>query len=286
MNKKIISMAVAAALVAPMAAQADVTVSGRAAVEMTSNATLGMADHGMNRIEFTGTEGDWKAKIAFDMRQLNNATQWGGQRDAWISTKVGGGDLVMGRASTVVANLEGDKFIATFLQLRGAAVDASSFGSGSFNNEVIQYKTKMGGASVGVEYVLSADSAAPYTVNNGHYAVGVKGKAGSVGYYFGMNNGAGAASNMKVGASMEMGGMNVRLGMDQYADSKMNLGVDMKMGGGTLDVTFADKGSDTAATYTRIAYMTKAAGANLHAGYVINGTDGADTFGVGVTVKF
>jgi len=286
MNKKIISMAVAAALVAPMAAQAEVKVSGRVALELTSsNNVMDFVDHGMNRLEFVGTQGDWTAKLGLDMRQLgNNAAQWTGQRDAWVAVKMGGGSLTMGRASTVVANLEGDKFIGTFLQMRGAAVDAGQFGSGSFNNEVIQYKTKVGGANLGVEYVLSADADA--SVNTGHYAVALKGKAGSLGYYVGMNNGAGAANNMKVGASMEMGGMNVRLGMDNYAASKLNLGVDMKMAGGTLDITFADKGNNAASSYTRIAYMTKAAGADLHAGYAMNGTDGADTFGVGVTVKF
>ncbi|MDH5184031.1 MAG: porin [Gammaproteobacteria bacterium] len=320
MNKKIISMAVAAALVAPMAAQAaDVTVNGNIAGEIVSNdAGLYMQDNGQSKLVFNvkDAESGWYARYGMDIRlgRLQgeiagiagaldgDATAKGAKfatdRAAYVGVKMGAGSLQFGRATTVGANIEGDKFSGTFLEMRNNATAGGAYNSASFLNQVIQYRTKMGGTKLGVEYIASDVTSAGANPEVGHYAVSLKGKAGSIGYYLGMNNGNTSTGNdyMKVGASMAMGGMNLRLGMDDSPEntakktggSKMHLGLDMKMGGGLLDVTFADAGNDNTTSYTRIAYKMKPSkSVTINTGYAINGNSGAgDTFGVGVIVGF
>jgi len=301
MNKKVIAMAVTAALAAPLAAQAsDLKISGRVGADLTSNtAGTAFSDSGQSRIQFDATdESGWFARYAMDVRlgrlqqEIGDPTKFRTDRDQYVGVKVGGGSLAFGRITNVGANLEKDAFIATFLQLRGGAVDGTAYGSASFMNNDIQYKMKAGDLNVGLDYILP-DSA----TDQGHYGLALSGKAGSLGYYVGMNNGNAATANTggvtKAGIRMPLGGMDLSVGYDAVDDaaktSKIHLGVGMKMGGGLLDVTFADKGADNTNTYYRVAFMKKASdSASWHVGVVQNGSAGSNdqAVGAGVVVKF
>lgn len=293
MNKKVIAMAVTAALAAPLAAQAsDLTVSGRVGGDLTNSTSgNGFSDSGQSRVQFDAKDASgWYARIAFDMRQDHYAER----RDSFIGTSVGGGKLQFGRMANTGANLEKDAFIATFLQLRGGAVDTGKYGSGSFIDANINYTTNLGGAKLGVDYIL--DDVVAHGADTGHYGLALSGKAGSMYYYLGMNNGDGSAATTggvtKAGIKMPLGGMNLAVGYDSVDDAaktaKMHLGVDMKMGGGMLDVTFADKGKDNTNSFYRIAFMKKASDSvEWHAGLSQNGFASNDqAIGAGVTVKF
>jgi hypothetical protein len=292
MNKKVIAMAIAATMAAPMAAQAgDTKVSGRVAGAIVSMDTgaggvIGMADYGQGRLVFDYTdESGFFARYGVDIRL--GRTGLGEDRDQYVGMKLGGGKLMLGRVGGVTKNLEKDPFIATFLELRNGAVKGGAYGSASFINQNIQYKAKMGGMNVGVEYILS-DAATG--ADNGHYGVAISSE-GDMRWYVGMNNGNGSGaanqSYTKAGIKMAMGGMDVVVGYDtDGVDDRIHAGVRMDMAGGMLDVTFADKGATVADSYTRIAFQKKASKmASWHAGYVINSGTG-DGFGVGVIVKF
>jgi hypothetical protein len=307
MNKKVIAMAVAAALSAPLAAQAaDLKISGRVAADLINNtAGTAFADFGQSRLQFDATDDSgWYARYAQDIRlgrlqsEIGSVGKFRTDREQMVGVKVGGGKLQFGRMGGIIKNIEKDAFIATFLELRNAAVAGGAYGSASFINNNIQYKMKAGGANIGVEYILP-DVAT--VTDTGHYGLAIKGKAGSIGYYLGMNNGdagtSGATGGVtKAGASMAMGGMDLKLGYDAIDDSsddtnRIHLGVVMKMGGGKLDVTFADKGAVAGAAFYRVAYMSKVSDSvSWHAGVTSNGSGASandeQNVGAGVIVKF
>lgn len=295
MNKKVIAMAVAAALAAPLAAQAsDLKISGRVAADLI-NTSAGTAfnDFGQGRLQFDASdESGWYARYGQDIRLGRNPVTLAEDREQMVGVKVGGGSLAFGRMGGVVKNIEKDAFIATFLELRNAAVAGGQYGSASFENNLIQYKMKAGAMNVGLEYILP-DAA----TDQGHYGLALTGKAGSMSYYLGMNNGNAAAATTggvtKAGVKLPLGGMNLAVGYDAVDDaastSKIHLGVDMKMGGGLLDVTFADKGADGTNSFYRVAYMSKVSDSvSWHAGLTQNGSGAANdqTVGAGVIVKF
>jgi hypothetical protein len=301
MNKKVIAMAVAAALSAPLAAQAsDLKISGRVAADLVSSAGgTEFNDFGQGRLQFDATDDSgWYARYAQDIRLGRNPTTLAEDREQMVGVKVGGGKLQFGRMGGIVKNIEKDPFIATFLELRKAAVDGTAYGSASFVNNDIQYKMKAGNINVGLEYILP-DSA----TDQGHYGLAITGKSGSIGYYLGMNNGnagtSGATGGVtKAGASMALGSMDLKVGYDAVDDSsdttnKVHLGVSMKVGGGMLDVTFADKGADGTNSFYRVGYLSKVSdNVSWHAGVTQNGSPAAlsgandQNVGVGVIVKF
>jgi len=299
MNKKVIAMAVAAALSAPLAAQAaDVKISGRVAADLVSSAGgTEFNDFGQGRLQFDATDDSgWYARYGQDIRLGRSPLTLAEDREQMVGVKVGGGSLQFGRMGGIVKNIEKDAFIATFLELRNAAVAGGQYGSASFENNLIQYKMKAGAMDVGVEYILP-DSA----TDQGHYGLALTGKAGSMSYYLGMNNGNAATATTggvtKAGIKMPLGGMNLTVGYDAVDDaastSKAHVGVDMKVGGGLLDVTFADKGADNTNSFYRVAYMSKVSdNVSWHAGVTQNGSAAAlsaandQIIGAGVIVKF
>ena len=311
MNKKVIAMAVTAALAAPLAAQAsDLKISGRVASDLTSSkGGTEFIDLGQSRLQFdVSDESGWFARYAQDIRlgrlqgEIANTValtpKFGTDRDFFVGTKVGNGSLAFGRITNVGANMEKDAFIGTFLELRNAAVAGGAYGSASFMNNDIQYKMKAGAMSIGVDYILP-DSAS----DQGHYGLALSGKAGNMGYYVGLNNGnagtSGATKGVtKAGIRMPLGGMDLAVGYDAVDDSsdttnKVHLGVGMKMGGGLLDVTFADKGADGTNSFYRVGYMKKASDSvSWHVGASQNGSatslSAANDMvvGAGVIVKF
>ncbi|MBD3671494.1 MAG: porin [Gammaproteobacteria bacterium] len=281
MNKKVIAMAVAAGLVAPLAAQAETKMSGRVQQEIVNqSAGLSFEDNGHARLQFDySDDSGFFGRLAMDARVGREDA--GEHRDQYVGLKVGGGKLSFGRQAGVIKNIEKDPFIATFLQMRGGAVAGGSFGSSSFIDDTIKYSMKLGGGKLGVEYVPTG---------SGHMGLALTG-GGDLKYYVGYNTDGGSGNtNMKAGIRMPMGGMKLRVGLDDDAGTqKINLGVGMKMGGGLLDVTFATLGADNTNPYYRVAYKKKnSSNVSTQAGLIQNGSTASNdmAIGVGVTVKF
>ena len=325
MNKKIIAIAVAAAVSAP-AAMADVKVGGQIGAAFISasktfhtptagKASLGtdatkgyrtMQDNGLSKIEFSGSDGDAFFKIGMDIRGLMEKAGPVG-RDMWLGYKFGASALTFGRMPAALAGIEGDKYNATFMELRRTAAVATTHNDSTdtyFTNPIMQFATKAGGAAIKVQYDAMDNSTKSST--EGYYAVSVKGQAGAVGYFAGINNGSGADqatpnnddSNLKAGVSMKFGAVKATVmtmtadndGVEQAATTVM---ADMGLGNGlSMGVAYGvtTKGVNKDDTFMRIA-ATKSLSkkTSLFGGYVAKTDDnGEDTnaFGVGMKIKF
>jgi hypothetical protein len=320
MNKKILTAAIGAAMVAgPLAAHADIKVSGRVAADLVSLPSGGIsgsgitfADWGQSRLQFDGSsDSGLFARAALDTRALffGVTSPYMTSRDIYMGYKGDWGAISVGRMGTAGKNVEGDPFIATFLELRNNAIAGGPFGSSSFTDNNIQYANKFGDWSLKVQYDIIDDSTfAGFASNyegrnsNGAIAAGVKGKAGPVGIWAAYNNiGNYGGSYSKIGGNMKFGQFKVNLGYqagdDLVGHSNFILGGEMDLGSGQMiDVTYADKGRDGTHAYYRIAYMKKMGkSGDFHLGYVNNGARNGGAyinpgnqgiFGVGATVKF
>ena len=321
MNKKIIAIAIAAAMTAPVA-MADVKLSGRMAAHLTSLDTDGTADNvtgygdqGHARIQLDAKAGDTFARMAWDARAGKNL----GQREQYLGVKFGKGmSLAFNRMAGAAKNIEKDPYIATFLQTRktiAESVTSNKYGSSSFVDHLAQFKMKAGAAKITVQYDLGDNSAS--SSNEGHTAIAVTGKGGPVSYWASYNNGTAdgnnkslttSQSNIKVGAAMKFGAAKVSLNytsMDKdglttsagnSTDSVLlmaNMGFGKGLSGNVAVATRSgDVGADDA-TYTRLAIAKKLhKNATVYAGYTATDYDAASTsadtseIGVGMTIKF
>ena len=329
MNKKIIAIAIAAAMSAPV--MADVTVGGQIGASMVmgskqyTQATAGsygataedatktsrtIQDSGLTKIEFNITEGNAIAKIGLDARPVFGGGSPAG-RDFWLGYKFGSsGTVSAGRMPSAVAGLEGDKYNATFLEMRRTAAVSSTDNTltDSYTaSPVLQYAVKAGSAAIKVQYDAT-DNASDTTSSGseGYTAVSVKGQAGAVGYFVGYNNGSGKdvstnkESNTKVGASMKFGAAKVTAMMmnsDSSGTKEASTAImaDMGLGNG-LAVDFV-YGMKTEGTSKKDTFMRLAVSKNLtkkskvFGGYVAERDDNGTTkdtnaFGFGMVVKF
>lgn len=295
MNKKIIAAAIAAAMLAPVA-QADVKITGRIGGDLASYSTgIMFGEFGQSRVQFDFTDGDLVARMALDMRVGRSGV--GQHRDAYIGVKLGDGTLAFGRMAGAVKGLEGDKYAATFLEMRNGGIEGGSYGSSSFINGLVGYKMKSGDMNFNVQYAPAINSDA-----EGHIGLGVKGKAGDIGYWVGYNNGdtvSGSGTAVtKAGVSMKFGDITAKLGYDQVdapgVDAHMFVGAEMGLGDGmTADLTYATLGEDGVDPYIRVAVMKKMGDkSSIYAGYVSNGGTNVvpgtaeGVFGLGAIVKF
>jgi len=329
MNKKIIAIAIASALTAP-AAMADVTVGGQIGAAYVSGSkgfsmptaggdlgqTAGsdayrtMADSGLSKLEFSGNDGNAVFKIAMDIRGLmsGSAGQLKG-RDFWLGYKFNAGTLTFGRMPAALAGIEGDKYNATFLELRRTAAVATTYNNSTdtyYTSPIAQWAMKAGGASIKVQYDPADKTSTSAT--EGYYAVSVKGQAGAIGYFAGVNNGQGKDTgtstkeqNMKVGASMKFGAVKATLmamNSDDSTDknSAITVFADMDMGNNlSAGVAFGTQtsGANKKDTMMRLALTKKLSKATkIFGGYVAKRNDDAaankDTngIGVGMAIKF
>lgn len=327
MNKKIIAIAVAAAVSAP-AAMADVKVGGQigaayiSASKGYSSPTAGgvlsntgtkayrtMLDNGLSKIEFSGSDGDAFFKYGMDVRGLMEKKGVVG-RDMYLGYKFGASALSFGRMPAALAGIEGDKYNATFMELRRTAAVATTHNDSTdtyFTNPIIQFATKAGGAAIKVQYDAMDNSSKSST--EGYYAVSVKGQAGAVGYFAGVNNGEGKdetvasnkEQNTKVGVSMKFGAAKVTL-MAMNADddgvkqSATTVFADMGLGNGmSVGVAYGMGGTGTTNkdTFMRLAATKSLSKAtSIFGGYVAKRDDDAATnkdtnaLGVGMKIKF
>jgi hypothetical protein len=329
MNKKIIAIAIATAMTAP-AAMADVKVGGQIGAAFISaskgytiptnpgtdkdlgevngtDAYRAMSDSGLSKIEFSGNAGDAVFKIGMDIRPIMGGGATAG-RDFWLGHKLGAGTLTFGRMPAALAGIEGDKYNATFLELRRTAAVATTANDSTdtyFGSPIIQYAMKAGGAAIKIQY--DAQDKSDASADEGYYAVSVKGAAGAVGYFAGVNNGSGTdvsgnkEQNIKAGASMKFGAAKVTLMLmnadnNSVKSSATTVMADMGLGNGlSLGVAYGMQGSGTnnKDTFMRLA-ATKdlGQGASIFGGYAAKHDDSAATnkdtnaLGVGMKIKF
>lgn len=165
MNKNIIALAVAAAMAAPLAAQADVTVSGQLQAEIVSlsgdgalegiyigdgaeAAKINSGNAGF--LAFTASEdlGNGMkalAKYNFNVR-ADDASQ--GTRDAYVGLTGGFGTVLAGRMSSPYksSTVKWDPFLATFAQARGS--NGMSGYHNSYVSNALAYANKFGPVKV------------------------------------------------------------------------------------------------------------------------------------------
>lgn len=331
MNKKLIAIAVASVMAAPVA-MADLKISGRLNQQWVNTDTDGgtstwnNTDNGHQRLQFDVTSGDAYGRMALDERfgrdnTVNSDSRT--KRDQYVGYKFGASSLQYGRMANAGKNIEKDPLIATFLEVRSsvASTNASSaYESSSFVNEILQFATKAGGATIKVQVGMSDNDVAASNIagdaNQGYIAVSATGKAGPVRWFVSHNNDAadGTAvgtdnddSNLKIGASMKFGKVNATLAYKASEDGdgagapestaivlRANMGFGNGLTGyaGFATNTFEAGGAEADATWIRLAVAKKLSkGVTLYGGYTTTdfddglGTDFA-TLGAGMTIKF
>jgi len=162
MNKKLIAIAVGAALAAPMAAQADVNVYGRAqlelantkydgAVDPNNNQTIrGLTDQGkMGRVGVNATEdlGNGLTGLAhFGFIAVTGAKSGlDARRQSYVGLSGGFGTVRFGRLAGTYKGTNLDPYIATTLEARSFGGESrGNFGHNGFINDVVKYDNKFG----------------------------------------------------------------------------------------------------------------------------------------------
>ena len=317
MNKKIIAIAIATAMAAPVA-MADMKISGQLGAALTSSdkntaagsdtdkASREFSESGLSKLTFDGTAGNAYARVGIDIRNIRTGAATGMRgRDFYFGHKFGAHSVQVGRMGSAVAGLEGDKYNATFLELRRTAAVATTDNAlnDSFNaSSVIQVAGKAGAVKYKVQYDPTDNTAG--SSQEGHFGVGLSGKVGAVALFAGYNNGSGTEgtpknkeTNTKFGASMKFGSAKVTA--VSYAaddngtkDTAVALIADMNMGNG-LSVGVATGSNKIKSTWSRLA-LTKSLNksAKLFGGLTSKVTKTTTTsttaqvMGVGMVVKF
>lgn len=329
MNKKLIAIAVATAMSAPVMA-ADLKISGRVNQQIVNvdvdgapgTTAIDNTDNGHQRLQFDVKAGKAFGRFAIDARQGKH----GDDRDSYVGYKFGGATVQYGRMANAAKNIEKDPLIATFLETRSSAANASSvlgsnkgnaYSSNGFISEILEVKMKAGGATIKVQAGLSdndkAAAGTPGDTNQGHVGISVTGKAGGVRWWVANNNGqadGGAAgtttdeSSTKLGASMKFGKVQATLDHQTteitggFETTSTTIRANMGLGGGAkvygaVSVREDDSaGSAGDATFLRLAYSQKlSGGAVVYAGYTSTDYDTAGpadrtVIGAGMTIKF
>ncbi len=188
MNKKIVALAVASALAAPLAAQAEVKVSGTLQAELVSisgdaagspeglhltDAQEGGAAGSGNagEIAFSASEdlgGGLKAIAKYGMNVNVGGSSARGTRDSYIGLSGGFGTVLLGRLSSPYksSTVKWDPFLATSFQARGNS--GMSGLHNSYVDDVIAYANKFGTATVVA--AISLDEANDNGDTNGKHA--------------------------------------------------------------------------------------------------------------------
>ena len=189
MKKNIIALAVAGVLVAPLAAQAEVTVSGVVQAEIVNVTSDGSRDEGLymqdastygaenghnaGGLFFTASEdlgNGLKALAKVGLNLTNDGVNHGSNRDAYIGLTGGFGTVLAGRMSSPykTSTVKWDPFLATFMQARGnGGASAGALGHGSYLNNALAYANKFGMATVVAAVAFDeADDGAGSTTGN------------------------------------------------------------------------------------------------------------------------
>jgi predicted porin len=195
MKMKLAAAAVAAALVAPLAAQADVTVFGLAQLELaqtklgTADSKLEVLDSKNSRIgvRFTEDLGDglkangefeWGPSLLDAATKPTDTNAGNGiyARQQWIGLSGGWGEFQIGtllQPYKYSGGVKYDAFVATAMEARSShgGMISSHFGAGGYFANAVGYKNTFGGVQVWLTYSpeKDADAATVYKGSKGDY---------------------------------------------------------------------------------------------------------------------
>ncbi len=296
MKKNVIALAVAAAMAAPLAAQAEVKVSGQLQAEVASisgdNATEGlyltdaqeggvMGSGNWGAINLSASEDLGNGLKALAKYSMNVSVDGRAiaQRDAYVGLSGGFGTVLAGTLSSPYksSTVKWDPFLATSAQARGN--NGMSTLHNSYVGNAIAYANKFGMANVVAAVVLdeTADTGAGATGNEttGNHAMSF-----SVNMPVGPVELALAYLDMSdYGATTPLAGSPLSRGNNDFTATKLGV----KYAAGALGVAFqyemiedGQGGASTNADETDYMYLnaTYAAGANTFAfAYGQNETD-------------
>ena len=223
MNKKLIALAVAGALGAPLVASAapgdGVTLFGRVGVEFGSidiDQAPGASDYRQESISDNAGASRWGLLIVEDLGgglKANARVEYGfrtgtgvadNAREQWVGlSHAGWGALQFGRVQSPFKDFVGgtsiDPFVTTNLQARGSGgamyAPANGFGAAAFVDHAIRYNSPSWGGFSMALLAAPTDATQTDAVNGGgnvggkggtaNYQVGLKYKIGTMGEIFG-----------------------------------------------------------------------------------------------------
>ena len=194
MKMKLAAAAVAAALVAPVAAQADVTVYGLAQLELaqtkfgTNDSVIRVADTKNSRIGFRFSEDlgeglkangefEWGPNLLDaaekDTADKNNSSGLYA-RQQWIGLSGNWGEFQIGtvlQPYKYSGGVKYDIFVATALEARSnhGGMISTNFGAGGYMANALVYKNSFGGVQVWLAYSPEKDGDQNTSASSGSY---------------------------------------------------------------------------------------------------------------------
>lgn len=282
MKRNLIALAVSAAMVAPVAAMADVKVYGIGQVELTqydpqadgSDSDTDVHDnHGMGRVGVKASEdlGNGMTAIAgFEFKADSSDNKTGSDasltgRDSYVGLKGGFGTVMGGRLKSpykYAGGVKYDAFVATALEARGnAGMTAGALGHSSFLSNQLGYSNKFGAVKFDAVYSPKTDAEV--------LALAAMYSQGGIEAFFAMIDSSGVDNtptsnddytSMKFGGKFSTGPHAIMLQYEMSEDSDggdpvagaptsedtthMFLGYQMKMGMNTLVLQYGMLDSD------------------------------------------
>ncbi len=265
MNKKIVALAVASALAAPLAAQAEVKVSGTLQAEIINLSGDGVveglyftdAQEGGNpgsgnagEIAFSASEdlgGGLKAIAKYGINVEAGRSRPYDARDAYVGLSGGFGTVLAGRLSSPYksSTVKWDPFLATSFQARGNG-GMSGLHNGYVDN-VLAYANKFGTATVVAAIAIDESPNAAGTETNADHPItaSVTAPVGPVELAFGyIDLGVSDTTAMKIGVKWTSGAISVAA---QHEMLDSGLAGQVVQGAGDSTVTYVAAGYDMGA---------------------------------------
>ena len=313
MNKKIIAIAIAAAMTAPVVAMADVKISGKGVFSLSktnfdgataTQKSLQTNDTG-SKIAIRGTAGDAYVHLEnhlsiADKSDANTEQGFlGTMRFAWVGYKAGFGEVVMGSFKSPMKGATGshDLFADSSGDHNSNKGDRIIEEAGYNQGDSIGLNMKAGGFKIDVAHNLASEGE-----NTADTQISVSGKAGPVGVTAAiMSGGTSAAATYKsmtyLGGKMKFGKIGVNAQYQTYKDTAdvkttvSGLGVAMKAGNGKAKAQYMSRKEDSNnKTITSVGYdMGLGKGVGLGLSYSIiadNAKAKTTVLGVGLGVSF
>jgi len=267
MNKKLLAIAVAGVMAAPVAAQADVNVYGKFKMGVSS-VNDGAGNSGLavttdaSRLGFKGSEdlGDGLEAIYQLETEVkpdtSDATTFG--RNTFVGFKAGWGTVRMGKYDTAYKSTTGkmDPFGDTAGDMTGSGFLADY---DKREDNMVSYTNKFGALKLGVDLFLT-DAVAGVNMGN---AIGLQYNMGNFDIIAANTTRTNGDAATKIGLGMKFGGTKVNLISESQSDADnanvMALNADMKVGGaGSLALGYYTN-SVSSDTQMALGYFNKLA---------------------------
>lgn len=266
MNKKLLAIAVAGVMAAPMAAQADVNVYGKFKMGVSSvndgtNSGLAVTTDA-SRLGFKGSEdlGDGLEAIYQLETEVfpdaSGAATFG--RNTFIGFKAGWGTVRMGKYDTAykTTTAKMDPFADTAGDMTGTGF-LSSYDLRE--NNMISYTNKFGALKLGVD-LLQTDATTGDNMGN---AIGLQYNMGNFDIIAANTTRTNGDAATKIGLGMKFGGTKVNLISESQSDADnagiMALNADVKLGGSSSVALGYYTNSVSSDTQMAVGYFNKLA---------------------------